>query len=60
MLSEISDRERQILYGFTYMWTLKNQQTSKTKQIQTHRNRVKTGKGNTVNGIVTNCTTNDH
>ena len=24
MLSEISDRERQILYDITYMWNLKN------------------------------------
>ena len=24
MLNEMSDRERQILYDFTYMWNLKN------------------------------------
>ena len=29
MLSEVkSDRERQILYDITYMWNLKNKQTS--------------------------------
>ena len=32
MLSEMSDRERQILYDITYMWNLKNKQTTKTKK----------------------------
>ena len=34
-----SDREKQILYGFTHMWILKQQQKkkNKTKQKQTHR-----------------------
>ena len=43
MLSEMSDREKQILYVITYMWNLKNK-TKKikkkmniTKQKQTHR-----------------------
>ena len=31
-----SNRERQILYDFTYMWNLKNK-TNKTEQKQTHR-----------------------
>ena len=37
MLSEISQRERQILHDFTYIWNLKNK---KTKQNKTHRYRV--------------------
>ena len=32
MLSEVSDRERQILYNFTYMWHLKNKINEQTKQ----------------------------
>ena len=31
MLSEMSDREREILYDLTYMWNLKANQTNKTK-----------------------------
>ena len=37
MLSEISQRERQILHDFTYIWNLKNK---KNKQNKTHRYRV--------------------
>ena len=29
MLSEMSDRERQILYVFTYMWNLKDKQNKR-------------------------------
>ena len=31
MLSEMSDRERQILYDLTYMWNLENKQTKKSE-----------------------------
>lgn len=35
MLSEMSDRERQMPYDFTYMWNLKTKQTNqKQTQIQ--------------------------
>ena len=40
-----SDRKRQILYGFTYMWNLKKQNKtnkSKTKQTQTYKYRRQT------------------
>ena len=37
ILSEKSDRERQILYNFTYMWNIKNKINRQTKQKQTHR-----------------------
>ena len=37
MLSEMSDREREILYDLTYMWNLKANQTNKTKWKETHR-----------------------
>ena len=42
MLSEMSDRERQILYDITYMWNLKNNANNANvyiKQKQTHRHR---------------------
>ena len=38
-----SDRERQILYEFTCMWSLKQNKTNKTKQKQTHRFKEQTG-----------------
>ena len=49
-LTEMSDRERQIPYDFTYRWNLKNKtnKRNKTKQKQTHRYRelvVARGKG---------------
>ena len=34
MLSEMSDRERQILYDLTYMWNLENKQTNKKKRTK--------------------------
>ena len=37
MLSEMSDRERQILYDFTCMWNLKNKTNEQTKQKQSYR-----------------------
>ena len=37
-----SDRERQILYDFTFMWKIKNETKEQTKQKQTHRYREKT------------------
>ena len=30
MLSEMSDRERQMVYGFTYMWNLKSKRNEQT------------------------------
>ena len=42
MLSEVLDRERQIVYDFTYMWNLKNT-ASKQKWKQTHRFREGAG-----------------
>jgi len=35
MLSEIRQRERQILYVITYMWNLKSKQTSKYNKNET-------------------------
>ena len=44
ILSEVkSDRERQILYDFTYMWNLKNKTNEKIKQKQIHRYREQMG-----------------
>ena len=43
MLSEMSYRERQILYDFTYMWNLKNKTNEQTKQKQSYRYRDQTG-----------------
>ena len=37
------DREGQIWYDFTNMWSLKNRGTSITKQKQNHRYREQTG-----------------
>ena len=31
MLNEVSDRERQISYGFTYVWNLKNKLNEQNK-----------------------------
>ena len=40
MLSEINqDRERKMLYDFTYMWNLKNKINEQAKQKQTHSYR---------------------
>ena len=41
MLYEMSDRERQILYNFTYRWNLQKQNrwTNMTKQEHTPRHR---------------------
>ena len=41
MLNEMSDRERQIPYNFTYVWNLKNKKTNIIKQ-KTHRYREET------------------
>ena len=40
MISEISQRKRQIAYDFTQIWNLKH---THTKQKQTHRYRKQTG-----------------
>ena len=32
MLSEMSGRERQIMYDFTYVWNLKNKTNAQTKE----------------------------
>ena len=42
MLSEMSDRERQILCDITYMWNLKIKLNLYIKQKQTHRHRKQT------------------
>ena len=34
-----SDKERQILYDLTYMWSLKNKTNEQTKQKQTDRHK---------------------
>ena len=41
-LSEMSDRERQILCDITYMWNLKIKLNLYIKQKQTHRHRKQT------------------
>ena len=38
-----SDREGQMWYDFTNMWSLKNRGTNITKQKQNHRYREQTG-----------------
>ena len=44
MLSEMSDRERQIVYDITYRWNLKkyNNLVNRTKKKQTHRYQEQT------------------
>ena len=34
-----SDRERQVLYGLTYMWSLKQEQQQKQNKTNSHRHR---------------------
>ena len=34
VLSEMSDRERQILYDSPYMWNLKNKQTNEKNRVE--------------------------
>ena len=41
-VSEISQTERQILYGFIYMWNVKNKINEQTKQKEAHRHREQT------------------
>ena len=38
MLSKMSDRERQMLYVFTYMWNLKNKITKEYKNTEIDSN----------------------
>ena len=40
MLSEISQKETEILYDITYMWNLKNKLVSITKKKQTQIQRT--------------------
>ena len=42
MLSEITQRERQILYIFTFMWNPKNKAHEQIEQKQMHRYREQT------------------
>ena len=40
MLSEVLDRERQIVYDFTYMWNLKTQQANRNGNRPTDSEKV--------------------
>jgi len=44
MLSEMSDREGQILYGFTYRWNLKKSKVIETKSRMVVARAWKVGK----------------